>query len=189
MSATGSPAPLLVLIGLLSPAWAGDIQVPGIPNFHKVNERLYRGGQPPEDAWNRLARLGIKTVIDLRREEEQSREAESRAVEAAGMRYINVPMNGGPPREVDILEIFGILDSREPVFVHCREGKDRTGTVVACYRIATDGWENRKALAEAKSLGMHWFQPGMKSYILGFRDVQDGQGHLAVDSGKAVIRP
>jgi hypothetical protein len=61
------------------------------------------------------------------------------------------------------------LDSGDRVFVHCKEGKDRTGTVVACYRIVADGWGNRKALSEAKSLGMHWYALGMKSYILGFR--------------------
>jgi protein tyrosine/serine phosphatase len=86
------------------------------------------------------------------------------------MRYVNVPMNGNVvPRETDIIKILTILGSGDRVFVHCKQGKDRTGMVVACYRIAADGWENRKALSEAKSLGMHWYELGMKSYILDFR--------------------
>ena len=170
MSATRFRVRLFGLIGLSVVAWAGDIQVHGIPNFHKINERLYRGGQPAGDAWERLAHLGVKTVIDLRREDEHSTEAEARAVKAAGMRYVNVPMNGRVvPRETDIIKILTILDSGDRVFVHCKQGKDRTGTVVACYRIAADGWENRKALSEATSLGMHWYDLGMKSYVLGFR--------------------
>jgi len=170
MSATRFGVRLFGLIGLSVLAWAGDIPVPGIPNFHKINERLYRGGQPAGDAWERLAHLGVKTVIDLRREDEHSTEAEARAVKAAGMRYVNVPMNGKVvPRETDIIKILTILDSGDRVFVHCKQGKDRTGTVVACYRIAADGWENRKALSEATSLGMHWYDLGMKSYVLGFR--------------------
>jgi protein tyrosine phosphatase (PTP) superfamily phosphohydrolase (DUF442 family) len=176
MNGTPFRVRLFGLIALSGLAWAGDIPVPGIPNFHKANERLYRGGQPAGDAWDSLARLGVKTVIDLRRAEEHSIEAEARAVEAAGMRYVNVPLHGHvAPRETDIIKVLTILDSGDRVFVHCREGKDRTGTVVACYRIAVDGWENRKALTEAKSLGMHWYALGMKSYILGFRGLQNGQ--------------
>ena len=79
-----------------------------------------------------------------------------------------LPITSGPLL-TDIIKILTILDSGDRVFVHCKEGKDRTGTVVACYRIAADGWGNRKALSEAKSLGMHWYALGMKSYILGFR--------------------
>jgi protein tyrosine phosphatase (PTP) superfamily phosphohydrolase (DUF442 family) len=190
MNATRFRVRLSGLIGLSVLAWAGDIPVSGIPNFHKTNERLYRGGQPTGDAWDSLARLGVKTVIDLRREDEHSTEAEARAVKAAGMRYVNVPMNGRVvPRETDIIKILTILDSGDRVFVHCKQGKDRTGTVVACYRIAADGWENRKALSEAKSLGMHWYSLGMKSYILGFRGLQDGQRHLAVGTDGLATHP
>ncbi len=146
--------------------------MPGIRNFHQVNSHIYRGGQPAGEAWRGLAGLGVKTVIDLRRESEggHSLAAEARAVKAAGMRYVSVPMNGVvAPDDADIAKILGILNSGEPVFVHCKEGKDRTGTVIACYRIAHDRWKNDKALREAKSYGMHWVEFGMKSYIQDFR--------------------
>jgi protein tyrosine phosphatase (PTP) superfamily phosphohydrolase (DUF442 family) len=182
MNGTPFRVRLLGLIALSGLAWAGDIPVPRIPNFHKTNERLYRGGQPAGDGWDSLARLGVRTVIDLRRAGEHSTEAEARAVEAAGMRYVNVPLHGHvAPPETDIIKILTILDSGDRIFVHCREGKDRTGTVVACYRIAVDGWDNRKALSEAKSLGMHWYALGMKSYILGFRGLQNGRKRLTVE--------
>ncbi len=162
---------LPVAVALFSiPVFAAEGQAPGVPNFHRVNERVFRGGQPTDEGFQSLAKLGVKTVIDLRRPTEHATDLEAAAVKAAGMRYVNVPMQGiVAPDEKDILKILDMLGSKEPVFVHCKEGKDRTGTVIACYRMAHDGWDNRKALSEAKSYGMHWFEPGMKAYILSFR--------------------
>lgn len=150
--------------------WAAGIGVPGVPNFYQINDRVYRGGQPTDDGWNSLAKLGIKTVIDLRLEKEHSGNAEKQAVEAAGMRYVSVPLDGlGAPPNEQISKLLALLNgSAGPVFVHCRRGADRTGTVIACYRIAHDGWNNRKALQEAKSDGMAWFEFGMHRYVLGF---------------------
>jgi tyrosine-protein phosphatase SIW14 len=146
------------------------VAVPGIPNFHQVNERIFRGGQPTAEAWPSLARLGVKTVIDLRREDEHSTAAEAQAVAAAGMNYFNVPMKGVvAPTNEQIAKVLRLLNSQDLVFVHCRRGADRTGTVIACYRIAHDRWERKQALHEAKSLGMAWDQLGLKHYIMMFQ--------------------
>src|SRR5690349_5097352 len=165
--------PVLVLAVLSIPAWAANtsaVEAAGIPNFHQVNEHIYRGGQPTDEGWTSLANLGVKTVIDLRREDEHSGGAEKQAVEAAGMRYVNVPMNGiVAPEEEDVAKVLAVLDSNQPVFVHCKEGKDRTGTVIAVYRMGHDGWQNRAALKEAESYGMHWFEVGMKQYIKNYQ--------------------
>jgi protein tyrosine/serine phosphatase len=61
----------------------------------------------------------------------------------------------------------------DPVFVHCRRGKDRTGTVIACYRIQHDGWTNIHALEEAKSHGMSFAERSMRAYILHFKPFTD----------------
>jgi protein tyrosine/serine phosphatase len=148
---------------------------PAIPNFHKVNQHIYRGGQPPVEGWTHLAKLGVTTVLDLRREGEDghSLAAEKHAVEKAGMRYVSVPTQGfSTPRDEDIATILDLFDSKEVVFVHCKEGKDRTGTAVACYRIARDGWENRQALKEAEKHGIHWYEFHMKRYVKTFEPGQ-----------------
>jgi len=150
---------------------AADPAVHGIPNFHQVNGTLYRGGEPTAQGWASLERLGVKTVIDLRRHEEHSFNAERQAVEAAGMHYVNVPMRGiVAPTDDSIFKVLALLQSSGdgPVFVHCWRGVDRTGAVIACYRIAHDGWGNQKALDEAESFGMHWFEVGLKRYVLRF---------------------
>src|SRR3954470_16173398 len=60
-----------------------------ISNFGQMDERFYRGAQPKEDEYNQLAALGIKTVVDL---QEKPKGYEKAAVEALGMRYVNIPM-------------------------------------------------------------------------------------------------
>jgi uncharacterized protein (TIGR01244 family) len=155
--------------------WASGAAPAGIPNFHQVDEHVYRGAQPTGEGWGSLARLGIKTVIDLRPPREHSCQAEQREVEAAGMRYVNVPLNGiHAPSDVNVSRVLALLDdSISPVFVHCRRGADRTGTVVACYRIAHDGWDNKRALREAMSYGMSWIEFGMQRYVLAFHTSRD----------------
>ncbi len=147
---------------------------PGIGNFHQVNGRVYRGAQPNAAGFHSLADLGIKTVIDVRNSGSRSLR-EKRLVESAGMRYVNIPLSGvAAPRPEEVREILALFDdaASAPVFIHCRQGADRTGTLIACYRIAHDGWDNHKALKEAQSLGMHWFEFGMKNYVLNFHVTQ-----------------
>jgi len=144
---------------------------PAIANFHQVDSNLYRGAQPSPQEFQNLARLGIKTVLNLRSEESHSR-AEEKLVKAAGMKYVSLPMNGIlAPTDRQISDALAVIadPANGPVFVHCRRGADRTGTVIACYRVAHDQWPNQRALDEARSLGMSWTERGMRSYVLHYR--------------------
>lgn len=158
----------VLTLGLAAGIALAGPPAPGVSNFHQVNSRVYRGAQPDSRGFESLARLGVREVIDLRGGSQRS-EAEKKAVEAAGMKYLNLPMQGlRTPSDETVSRALAELenDSAGPVFVHCKRGKDRTGTVIACYRIAHDQWVNQKALDEAKSLGMSWIQRGMRGYIL-----------------------
>jgi protein tyrosine phosphatase (PTP) superfamily phosphohydrolase (DUF442 family) len=158
-----------LLLAYPYPSDSAITQVTGVPNFHQVTDRIFRGGQPDSRAWPELAKLGVKTVIDLRRPGEHSTTAESIAVSTAGMRYVNVPMDGfATPTSTQIAYPLALLDDDEPVFVHCKLGCDRTGTVIAAYRISRQGWENQKALTEARQKGLHWWENGMRRFIAAY---------------------
>ncbi len=140
--------------------------VPGVPNFHQVDEHVYRGAQPNGQGFAGLAKIGIKTVIDLRGET-----FEGTAVQRTGMRYVRLPWSGyKAPTEAQLTVVLSLLNdgSAWPVFVHCRRGADRTGTAIACYRIAHDHWTSQQALAEAKTFGMSPTEVAMQHFILRF---------------------
>jgi uncharacterized protein (TIGR01244 family) len=150
-------------------AWAGS---QNISNFQKVNDRLYRGAQPTDRGFQDLAQLGIKTVIDLRDTGEHSQADEQKIVTSLGMRYVSIPMHGLSTPESDkvaaVQALFNDADSG-PVFVHCKRGADRTGMVIAVYRISHDQWDNQKALSEAKSNGMSFFERAIQHYVLDYK--------------------
>lgn len=138
-----------------------------LPNFHRVSARLFRGGQPRSGGIHKLAALGVNTIINLRDDDEREF-VEAREALAAGLRYFNVPFKRlGKPTDEQIERALSLIAAPENgvVFVHCEHGSDRTGTVIAVYRIGHDGWTRRQAKREAKRHGMKFWQRGMKSYI------------------------
>ena len=168
---TGAILISAVLVG--ASALAGQDSA-NLPNFQVVNEHVLRGGQPTDNGFKSLAQRGIKTVVDLRWVDEHSIPHEKQIVEADGMRFISVPMKGlSAPTEEQVSKVLSVLEDGDswPVFIHCRRGSDRTGTVLACYRISHDHWENRKALEEAKTYGISVFERAMRSYIEHFQPI------------------
>jgi len=148
----------------------------GLPNFKVVNDHVLRGGQPTDEAFHRLAERGVKTVVDLRWIGEHDIPHEKQIVETNGMRFISVPMHGlSAPTLEQVSKVLSVLEDSNswPVFIHCRRGADRTGTVLACYRIAHDHWQNQKALEEAKAYGLSSFERAMRSFIQHFQPSPD----------------
>jgi protein tyrosine phosphatase (PTP) superfamily phosphohydrolase (DUF442 family) len=161
--------PVLLFIALTGITCVFGAGAPGVPNFQKVNDSLYRGGQPTQEGFKSLASIGVKTVLDLREPGEHSTGKEEAWVRADGMRYISLPLKGMvAPADADVAKALAILNdpAAGPVFVHCRRGADRTGTILACYRISHDHWNNQSALKEARGLGMRFFERAMQNYVM-----------------------
>ena len=119
-----------------------------IKNFGQMDDRFYRGARPDEQDYKALAELGIKTIIDLT---DNSREYEQPAVEAAGLRYVNIPMvDKSYPSIEQVNEFLKVVDDPETgkFFVHCAGGRHRTGVVAAVYRFQKDNWTLDQVMAE-----------------------------------------
>ena len=137
-----------------------------LPRFQHVSERVYRGAQPRDGGLSRLRELGINTVINLRGTSARTRaqEAEARAL---GLNYFNIALpNWGRPQDARVRRILEIIAAPENgrVFIHCRSGVDRTGLIVAMYRMTNEGWNANDALAEADRDGMRRTQFWMRDY-------------------------
>ena len=139
----------------------------GIANFGRVNSHLYRGAQPDAFALQVLhQRYRIKTVLNLRSRREE-RPNEAPIARQNYMAYERVRMSGWQMPSIAQVEcaLSVIEASRGPVYVHCEYGCDRTGTIIACYRIKHDGWSASAALTEAKMYGMADSEVLMKLFI------------------------
>jgi len=142
------------------------LTIEGVPNAGQVTGNLYRGGQPTATGFDALASMGINIVVDLR----GSREGESERVAKLGMRYVAIPWHCPFPKD-ETFARFLILLRQNPgkkVFVHCRLGDDRTGMMVAAYRMAEQKWTATEAMKEMEAFGFstphHLICPSLSSY-------------------------
>ena len=138
----------------------------GLPKFEQVNEKLFRGGQPRPGALLRLRELGIDTIVNLRGTSNRTR-AEAEEARALGLNYFNISLpNWGRPQDERVQRILLIINAPQNgrVFIHCKDGVDRTGTIVALHRITREGWNTSDALAEAEQRGMRRIQIWMRDY-------------------------
>jgi protein tyrosine phosphatase (PTP) superfamily phosphohydrolase (DUF442 family) len=144
------------------------ISVPGgIPRFVEVEPGFARGGQPSEEGIRALATRGYRTVVSLRHDD-----VERERVRAAGMEYVEIPMKCGlfgapaPSRTQARAFLSAVGDSaKRPVFVHCHHGRDRTGVMVALYRVARNGWTAERAITEMKERGIRPQYRAYRRYI------------------------
>ncbi len=143
----------------------------GIQNFGQVTTGLYRGAQPTHDGYRELKDLGVDIVVSFR-EEKGDNEHERRALEALGMRFVSIPWNAfHTPTENQLREFLEIFHANpgKKIFVHCQQGRDRTGTMIAVYRIASQHWCTDSAVNEMRAFHYHhfWF-PQLEKYIRGY---------------------
>lgn len=165
----GSPLPAdqaavgLPAAGNLRPeAWAVPItDRVGLSNLFKINQVLYRGAQPQHKGFAQLKAMGIRTVVDLR-----LLHSERERVEKIGLRYVRLPEITWDEKNQDVIDFLRVVNDpgNQPVFVHCHHGSDRTGAMIAAYRVVVQGWSREEAIREMTE-GGYGFHPMWKNLI------------------------
>ncbi len=157
LASVNRKAPFALLATVLLGACSG----PG--NLHQVDAKVWRCSQPAKYQFASLARQdGIGEVLNLRQWHDD-------ADLAKGLSCHRVRMDAGKIRDEDIVSALRVLVSADkPVLVHCWHGSDRTGVVVAMYRMVVQGWPREKAITEftEPQYGYHakWF-PNVREYL------------------------
>src|SRR5262245_4215871 len=149
-----------------------------VENFGQVTEFYFRGAQPKDEAYDQLAAIGVKTIIDLR---DDPKDYARRLTEQAGMRYINFPLDdkGYPPPDAASKFLALVNDpENRPVYVHCAGGRHRTGAMTAVFRMTVQGWDVNRAYEEMKDYDFYtrWGHKDMKRFVFNYyRNLSGGQ--------------
>lgn len=145
------------------PGWAKAIAGTSLNNLFKVNDSIYRSEQPGLDAIKYFDSLGIKSILNLR-----AGHSDSNVLSTGNLNYYNVQMRTGRFTDSEIIQALRIVkDAPKPLLVHCKHGSDRTGVVIAMYRIIFENWTKEKATDELVngSYGFHHIFVNIPAYI------------------------
>jgi protein tyrosine phosphatase (PTP) superfamily phosphohydrolase (DUF442 family) len=153
-------------------AYAEKMYLPDVSDFGKVNDFLYRGGQPKGEGVLELKKVGIDTIVDLRGELHGLVQNEKDRAEALGIRFVNLPGSGwATPKDEEIVQFFKLTQEqpRRKIFIHCWLGGDRSGMFIAAYRIAFDGWTADQAIQEMRAFHyLEFWHPNMGRWVRAF---------------------
>jgi protein-tyrosine phosphatase len=139
------------------PYWAKPVKELEVENLHKVDEKLYRSAQPDEKEFKQLYNFGVRYDLNLRQFHDDKDK-----LKGSDIKYHHIPINTSKMSYEQLVEAVAYLSqTKQKTLVHCLHGSDRTGTVVAGYRIAVNGWDKEKAIDEFINggFGFHsfWF--------------------------------
>jgi protein tyrosine phosphatase (PTP) superfamily phosphohydrolase (DUF442 family) len=172
--------------------WATRVDGTSVNNLYRIDDGLYRAAQPNARGFQELAGLGVKCVLDV-----AGGPGDDAFVDKGSLKLFHVPMSAFGLRDDRVLEALKIMadPQNRPLLIHCRQGADRTGAMVALYRVVVQGWTAEKAVEEMTRGGYHhsglW--KNLETYVLkadaaALRKKLGLKGPLtAAESAKAVL--
>ena len=144
--------------------WALPVEQSGLPNLFQVSSNLFRGAQPTHAGMLQLKAMGVKTVLSLR-----GMHDDDELVEGTSLAKLRIRFHTWHPEEEDMLRFLRVVTNPErlPVFVHCKRGIDRTGTMAAIYRMCVQGWPKGEAIREMTQGGFGYDDmfPNLVDYL------------------------
>jgi tyrosine-protein phosphatase SIW14 len=181
---------ILVIAGCSSPkkvivdrpsGWAQKIEIEKLSNFYKIDEHVYRSEQPNSVEMKALSDYGIKSILNLRGIHNDNREAKGTV-----LTLHHLPINTWRMSYEDLVKSVAILQTTDkPVLIHCIHGSDRTGCVVAAYRMIHYGWTKEEAIKELVEGGYGYHEKWFPNIIelVNSLDVQKLKNDVQVASG------
>jgi protein tyrosine phosphatase (PTP) superfamily phosphohydrolase (DUF442 family) len=149
------------------PEQAVEINKEGLANFYKVSDVLYRAEQPTSEGFKSLQEMGIKTVVNFR-----AHHSDEKKMKGLKMKYVQIPINTWNLGDKHVEQFLKVMadESGYPVLVHCQHGADRTGTMVAVYRMVFENWSKEDALKEmtGDTFGYHSIWKNLPKYLENF---------------------
>ncbi len=171
----------LLLLGVAVWSWEEVLEDRLIPkNWGCVEPGLiYRSGQLSAALVERtLKKHNIEVVVTLNGEKPQDADclAEREACRTLGIDLKRFPLGGDGTGDIHhyanaIAAIVAAMKAQRPVLVHCAAGTQRTGGVLACYRLLVKGDPNDRVLQELSHYG---WRPEKNPKLLPFVN-----GHMA----------
>ncbi|MSV34351.1 MAG: hypothetical protein EXQ47_01960 [Bryobacterales bacterium] len=150
---------LTVLGASVAAAQAGVTKdkVEGITNLSRVGTTVACAGAVTPAAVAGIKKMGFASIINLRMPNEPGNDlaAEEAAAKAAGIKFVNIPMNSTMPEAASADRFLRVIaePSSEPAFIHCASG-NRASAVWLIKRVVIDKWDLAKAQEEATALGL-----------------------------------
>lgn len=125
-----------------------DTCVPGVINFATISEALWRGAQPTAEGFRSLEKMGVKTVVSFRHDHDDLEQ-----MKGTRLKYLRIPSRAYHPTEANLTRFLKVVEdpANWPVYIHCAQGRDRTGYNAAAYRVVVQGWNAEEAIREMKS--------------------------------------
>jgi len=156
---TVGPTPPPVRVERLVPC---DDCVPGVINFAKVDHTLWRGSQPTAEGFRNLEKLGVKTIVSFRHDHD-----DLPLLKGTKLKFLRIPSRAYRPRDKNLARFLKIMEdpANAPVFIHCAQGRDRTGYNAAAYRMVFQGWSAEEAIAEMKTFRFNRIWMGNPGFL------------------------
>lgn len=137
-------APLLAEIPKQHLTVAQPVSETSLKNFYQVSPDVYRSGQPKPTQMAELEKRGFKSILNLR-----SLNSDNDEASATNLQLFHIKMSAGSFNDQQMIEALKIIHyAPKPLLVHCWHGSDRTGAVIAMYRIVLQDWPKQAAIDE-----------------------------------------
>lgn len=144
--------------------WAQPMLGVELDNFYQVSTELYRSDQPDDEAMRQLQAMGIRSALNLREYHADDDEADGTT-----LKLYRVAMNAGEINDALVARALeAIAEAPKPILVHCWHGSDRTGAIVAMYRMVFQNWPRQRAIDEFINGGYGYHQsvyPNIERYL------------------------